>query len=91
MVCHVTQGHCRVPVPAAGRRQRTRRGRRALGCFKRAVPVIRWFLDGTCVAQLACDNELSDKTCYRYLHEGTDLLAAHALGLRHALAQAKPA
>ncbi|MCX4903469.1 hypothetical protein [Streptomyces sp. NBC_00878] len=49
------------------------------------------FLDGTRVAQLACDNELSDKACYRYLHEGTDLLVAHALGLRHVLAQAKQA
>jgi hypothetical protein len=34
----------------------TRRGRRALGCYRQAVLVIRWFLDGTRVAQLAADN-----------------------------------
>jgi hypothetical protein len=38
------------------RRRRTRRGRRALGSFAQAVLVLRWFLDGTRVAQLARDN-----------------------------------
>lgn len=33
---------------------RTRKGRRALGCFKQAVLVLRWFLDGARLAQLAC-------------------------------------
>lgn len=72
-------------------RRRTRRGRRALSCFKQAVLVIRWFLDGTRVLQLACDNAISDKTCYRYLHEGIDLLAARAPDLRQALIQARNA
>jgi hypothetical protein len=31
----------------------TRRGRRALGGYRQAVLVIRWFLDGTRLAQLA--------------------------------------
>ena len=31
----------------------TRRGRRSLGCYRQAVLVIRWFLDGTRIAQLA--------------------------------------
>jgi hypothetical protein len=39
---------------------RTRKGRRALGCFKQAVLVLRWFLDGTRLAQLARD------TAYRH-------------------------
>lgn len=43
---------------------RTRKGRRALGCFKQAVLVLRWFLDGTRLAQLARDNGLSTSTAY---------------------------
>jgi hypothetical protein len=31
----------------------TRRGRRALGGYRQAVLVIRWFLDGTRLAQAA--------------------------------------
>ena len=50
------------------RRRRTRRGRRALGSFAQAVMVLRWFLDGTRVAQLARDNQVSSSTAYRYLH-----------------------
>lgn len=53
---------------------RTRKGRRALGCFKQAVLVLRWFLDGTRLAQLARDNGLSVSTSYRYLHEGLAVL-----------------
>jgi hypothetical protein len=56
------------------RRCRTRRGRRALGSFAQAVMVLRWFLDGTRVAQLACDNQISlhprrvDRTLRRRPH-----------------------
>ncbi|ANS70781.1 transposase [Streptomyces lincolnensis] len=46
----------------------TRKGRRALGCFRQAVLVLRWFLDGTRLAQLARDNRVSTSTVYRYLH-----------------------
>ena len=35
------------------RRRRTRRRPRALGCYRQAVLVLRWFLDGTRLAQLA--------------------------------------
>jgi hypothetical protein len=63
----------------------TRRGRRSLGCFAAAVLVLRWFLDGTRVKQLAADNAVSVKTVYRYLHEGIDLLAAHAPDLQEVL------
>jgi hypothetical protein len=54
----------------------TRRGRRALGCFRQAVLILRWFLDGTRLAQLARDNGLSSSTAYRYLLEGLTVLAA---------------
>ncbi len=54
---------------------RTRKGRRALGCFRQAVLILRWFIDGTRLSQLACDNGLSTSTAYRYLHEGLTVLA----------------
>ena len=40
-------------------RRGTRTGTRALSCFKQAILVIRWFLDGTRVKQLAGDNAIS--------------------------------
>jgi hypothetical protein len=73
------------------RRRRTRRGRRALGCFKQAVLVVRWFLDGTRMAQLARDNGIGGSTAYRCLHEGIDVLAARAPDLRTSLERAKDA
>jgi hypothetical protein len=70
---------------------RTRKGRRALGCFRQAVLVLRWFIDGTRLSQLACDNGLSTSTAYRYLHEGLTVLAAGAPDLATALERAKAA
>ena len=67
------------------RERRTRRGRRAVEPWHQAVLVLRWFLDGTRVAQLAVDNRISLSTAYRYLHEGIDVLAAAAPGLHGAL------
>jgi hypothetical protein len=72
-------------------RRGTRTGSRALGCFKQAVLVIRWFLDGTRVAQLATDNAIGRCTAYDYLHEGIGVLAAHASSLESALLAAKTA
>jgi hypothetical protein len=41
---------------AAERRRRGTRGRRrALGCYRQAVLVLRWFLNGT---RLACDHRI---------------------------------
>jgi hypothetical protein len=76
---------------AERRRRGTRNGRRALGCFAQGVLIVRWFLDGTRIRQLAADNRISVKTVYRYLHEGIDLLAAHAPDLRQALTTANQA
>src|SRR5688500_18828420 len=77
---------------AAERRRRGTRGRRrALGCYRQAVLVLRWFLDGTRLAQLAADNRIGSSTAYRYLHEGIDVLAAAAPGLRGALLAARTA
>ncbi|WP_214371479.1 transposase family protein [Pseudonocardia sp. H11422] len=72
-------------------RRGTRRGRRALGCFRQAVLLLRWFCDGTRVEQLACDNQVGLSTAYRYLHEGIDVLAAAAPDLHGALLAARAA
>jgi hypothetical protein len=77
---------------AAERRRRGTRGRRrALGCYRQALLVLRWFIDGTRLAQLAADNRIGRSTAYRYLHEGIDALAAAAPGLRGALLAARAA
>ena len=77
---------------AAERRRRGTRGRRrALGCYRQAVLVLRWFLDATRVAQLAVDNQIGVSTVYRYLHEAIDVLAAAAPGLHGALLAARSA
>src|SRR3954466_13395310 len=77
---------------AAERRRRGTRGRRrALGCYRQAVLVLRWFLDGTRLAQLATDNAIGRSTAYRHLHEGIDALAAAAPGLRGARPAARAA
>jgi hypothetical protein len=77
---------------AAERRRRGTRGRRrALGCYRQAVLVLRWFVDGTRLAQLAADNAIGRSTAYRYLHEGIEALAAAAPGLRGALLAARAA
>ncbi len=73
------------------RRRATRSNRRALGCYRQAVLVLRWFLDGTRLAQLAADNRIGRSTAYRYLHEAIDVLAAAAPGLRGALLAARAA
>ncbi|MFE7046561.1 transposase family protein [Streptomyces atratus] len=69
----------------------TRRGTRALGVFKQAVLVLRWFVDDTRLVQLARDNEISTPTAYRYLHEGLTVLADHAPDLSTALERAAQA
>jgi hypothetical protein len=78
-------------LAAERRRRRTRPKRRALGCYRQAVLVLRWFLDGARLAQLAADNDIGASTAYRYLHEGIDVLADRAPGLRGALLAARAA
>jgi hypothetical protein len=73
------------------RRRGTRANRRALNCFKQAVLVLRWFLDGTRVKQVARDNGIGKFTAYDYLHEGITALAGRAPNLNSALLAAKAA
>lgn len=76
---------------AERQRRGTRAGTRKLTCFAQAILVIRWFLDGTRLKQLAGDNTIGISTAYAYLHEGIDLLAGQASSLRSALLAAKMA
>lgn len=69
----------------------TRAGTRSLSCRDHAILVLRWFCDATRVRQLAADNDISKTTCYDYLHEGIDVLAAQAPSLHNALLAAKTA
>jgi hypothetical protein len=62
-----------------------------MGCFAHAVLVLRWFLDGTPVTQLARDNTIAGSTTYRNLHEGIAVLAARKPSLHTALLAAKMA
>jgi hypothetical protein len=71
------------------RRRGTRGDTRSLSCRDQAVLVLRWFLDGTCMRQLARDNAIGKSTGYDYLHEGIDVLAARAPGLHGALLAAR--
>jgi hypothetical protein len=66
----------------------TRAGRRALSPWSQAILVLRWFLDGTRVTQLATDNAIGTSTCYRYLHEGIAVLALAAPDIHEALTAA---
>lgn len=61
------------------------RGSRALGTFRQAVLVLRWFRERGCVHCLARDAGISQATSYRYLHEGIDILAAQAPDLYEVL------
>ncbi|MFC9682230.1 transposase family protein [Streptomyces sp. NPDC056948] len=63
-------------LAAHRRRLGTPRGSRALGTFRQAVLVLRWFRERGCVHCPARDAGISQATSYRYLHEGIDILAA---------------
>jgi hypothetical protein len=72
-------------------RRGTRADTRALSCAGQAVLILRWFLDGTRISQLARDNAIGKSTAYDYLHEGIEVLAARAPSLHGALLAAKAA
>src|SRR3712207_4227278 len=78
-------------LAAERRRRGTRSQRRVLGCYRQGVVILRWFLDGTRLAQPAADDRIGRSTADRYRHEGIDVLAAAAPGLRGALLAARAA
>lgn len=67
----------------------TREGARLLGPWEQAVLALRWMVDGTRVKQLARDNRIGLSTCYDYLNEVRQALAAQAPSLEAALVAAK--
>jgi hypothetical protein len=69
----------------------TRKGRRAVGTYKQAVLVLRWFLDDTRMSALARDNAIAVSTAYDYRDEGIAVLAARRPSLHGALLAAKAA
>lgn len=72
-------------LAAHRRRIGTPKGSRALGPFRQAVLVLRWFRERGCVHCLARDAGVSQATGYRYLHEGIDVLADQAPDLHEVL------
>jgi len=74
----------------AERRDRgTPAGSRALTCHEQAILVLRRFRDRTRIDQLGRDHGISRATAYRYVDEGTEVLAARAPGLHQALERAR--
>jgi hypothetical protein len=67
----------------------TRRGTRALTCFRQAVFVLAWFGDRPDIGRLGQGSGISQATAYRYLTEAIEVLAARAPSLRQALEKAK--
>jgi hypothetical protein len=59
---------------------------RAATPYVQAVLVLRWFKERTDMRILARDARVSIATAYRYLHEGIDVIAAHAPDLHDVLA-----
>lgn len=76
---------------AERRRRGTRKGTRALGTYKQAVLVLRWFLEDTRMSALARDNAIAVSTAYQYRDEGIAVLAARRPSLHGALLAAKAA
>ncbi len=70
-------------------RRGTRAGTRSLTSHDQAVLILRWFLEGTGLQQLATDNAISKSTEHDYPYEGIDALAARTPGLHSTLLVAK--
>jgi hypothetical protein len=67
----------------------TRRGMRALTCFRQALFALAWFRDRPDIRRLGAGFGISQATAYRYLTEAIEVLAAAAPSLREALEKAK--
>ena len=71
------------------RRRCTPAGSRALTCREQAVMVLRRFRDRARAGQLGRDHGISRATAYRYVDEGTEVLAVRAPDLPEALERAR--
>ncbi len=66
----------------------TRKGTRRLGCYRQALFILAWYRDKTDIPRLGAGFGLSQATSYRYVAEGTTVIAAEAPGLEEALERA---
>jgi hypothetical protein len=66
----------------------TRKGTRCLGCYRQALFVLAWYRDKADIPRLGAGFGLSQATSYRYVAEGTAVIAAQAPGLEEALERA---
>jgi hypothetical protein len=73
------------------RRPGTRPGQRAATVHMQVALVLRWLRHRLDLRTLALQAKVSIATAYRYLHEGLDVIAAHAPDLHHVLTQARGA
>jgi hypothetical protein len=76
-------------LTAERRLRGTPAGSRALTCREQAILVLRRFRDRTRIEQLGRDHGVSRATAYRYVDEGTEVLAAQAPDLHQALERAR--
>lgn len=76
---------------AERQRRGTRKGARALGTYKQAVLVLRWFVEDARMSALARDNGIALSTAYDNRDEGVTVLAARKPCLHGALLAAKAA
>jgi DDE superfamily endonuclease len=74
---------------AERRRRGTRKGSRALTCFRQAVLGLRWFRQNADITALAGDHGVSRATGYRYVDEVIAVLSDQAPDLHEALRRAK--
>ena len=66
----------------------TRKGTRSLGCYRQALFVLAWYRDKADIPRLGAGFGISQATSYRYVAEGTTVIAAQAPGLDEALERA---
>jgi hypothetical protein len=66
----------------------TRKGTRSLGCYRQALFILAWYRDKADIPRLGAGFGLSQATAYRYVAEGTEVIAAQAPGLEEALERA---
>src|SRR5699024_2263313 len=67
----------------------TRANTRSLTCYNQAILILRHYRDRTDPTLLTIDHTISRATAYRYIDEGTTVLANQAPDLHQALQQAQ--
>ena len=66
----------------------TRKNTRSLGCYRQALFILARYRDNADIPRLGAGFGISQATSYRYVAEGTEVIAAEAPGLEEALERA---